>query len=120
MHRVLIVDDDRTHAVMATELVTARGHLARCAFDGTNALAIAGEFHPDLVLLDIALPGMNGWEIGRRILGMHLEPPPRLVAITAFADSAHRARSLQLGFAAHLVKPLKLRELDEVLATPAT
>jgi two-component system, OmpR family, response regulator len=111
--RVLIVDDHEDLAVWIGDKIRALGHEVAIAYDGPSALALADEFQPDIVVLDIAMPGMNGWEVARRLRAGCRQP--RLIAISALCDDAHQARSLAAGFEMHLRKPLKLAELAELL-----
>ncbi len=116
--RVLVVDDNRDSTESMEMLLKAWGHNARSARDGVEALDMAAEFQPEVVLLDIGLPGMDGYEVARR---MHAMPGLRntvLIAMTGYSQEEDRMRSREAGFARHLVKPADpgaLRMLLEAL-----
>jgi DNA-binding response OmpR family regulator len=116
--RVLIVDDHADIAEwLADELILA-GYQAQTAYEGEAALELARTFGPDVMILDIAMPGMSGWEIARRVRKLDLTTRPRLIAVSAFNQDVHRERSSSVGFERHLVKPVKVQELLHVLANP--
>jgi signal transduction histidine kinase len=115
--RVLVVDDNRDAAEMLAAMLGAWGQEARVAYDGRGALAIAGAFQPDIVLLDIGLPELDGYEIGRR---MRTEPWGQralLVAVTGWGQESDLERSRHAGFDRHLVKPVVPRLLRELIAS---
>ena len=70
------------------------------------------------MIVDIALPGMNGWEIARRVRKLDLASCPRLLALSAFHQDVHRDRSSAVGYERHLVKPVKVQELLHAIANP--
>jgi DNA-binding response OmpR family regulator len=116
--RVLIVDDHADIAEwLADELILA-GYQAQTAYEGEKALELARTFGPDVMILDIAMPGMSGWEIARRVRKLDLSTRPRLIAVSAFDQDVHRERSTTVGFERHLVKPVKVQELLDLLANP--
>ena len=108
---------------MLREVLVAYGHTVRYAHDGPSALRIAEEFLPDLALLDIGLPVMDGYELARRFAAHSSLSTTRLVAITGYGQEQDRRRSEAAGFAAHLVKPVdheQLRLLVEASDSPIT
>jgi CheY-like chemotaxis protein len=109
---VLVVDDNVDAAESLGLLLEVWGHEVRTAHDGPAALAVAEEFEPDLVLLDIGLPGMDGYEVARRLRSTAAV----LVALTGYGlrEDAERARAA--GFAAHVVKPASPERLQQLLA----
>jgi DNA-binding response OmpR family regulator len=109
----LIVDDYADGANSLEVLLRVNGHDTRVALDGPRALAAAREWAPDVVLLDIGLPGPDGFEVARQLRAL-LGPRPRLLAVSGFDSWAHRQRSLQEGFDRYLIKPL---DAEELLAT---
>ena len=111
--RVLVVDDNVDLAWGIATQLERLGYAARIANDGVAALAIAREFAPDLMLVDIALPGMNGWRVAREVRKLPLRKTPRLFAMSALDHEVHRERSRLVGFEAHLCKPF---HIDELLA----
>ena len=114
--RVLVVDDDGNMADVVAGFLSSRGCAARAAYDGPSALAAAPEFCPDVVLLDIDMPGMNGYEVARRLREVPALDGAVLLAFTGHADQEHRRQSNEAGMALHLVKPMELQSLWDVLA----
>jgi hypothetical protein len=109
----LVVDDNADVLEMLHVGLQTLGFEVRTALDGPNALEIANEFRPDVVIVDLALPTMDGWELGRRL--RELADCPRLIAITGFTGDDRRQRSLDAGFERHLIKPVTLRALKRAL-----
>jgi CheY-like chemotaxis protein len=115
--RILVVDDDRDSTVSLSMLLQIMGHKVRIAYDGPQAIDMAGEFRPDIALLDIGLPGMNGYEVARCI---RREPWGRritLIALTGWGQEEDRRHSEEAGFDYHLVKPVEAPALAKLLAT---
>jgi CheY-like chemotaxis protein/two-component sensor histidine kinase len=112
--RILVVDDNIDAAVSLAVLLRTLGHNTSIAHDGAMALKVAEEFRPDLVLLDIGLPGMNGYEVAGR-LRQRFGESVRIVAVTGWGQEADRARSQEAGFDVHLVKPVEEDELRRIL-----
>jgi signal transduction histidine kinase len=116
--RILVVDDERISAASLGKLLRVKGHEIRTAYDGFEAVRVADEFRPDVVLLDIGLPKMNGYEVARR---MRQQPWGRgvvLIALTGWGQEADRQRSKDAGFDHHLVKPVDLSALLQLLPAP--
>ena len=113
--RVLVVDDNSDAAAMLDMLLRSLGHEARVAHDGLAALRVAEEFQPDVVLLDIGMPGLDGYEVARRLRTLARERPLRIVAVTGWGQDADRQRSREAGFDLHLVKPVDASELARAL-----
>jgi CheY-like chemotaxis protein len=113
--RILIVDDNQDAADLLAEAVSSLGHEVAIARDGPTALAAAQAFHPEIALLDLGLPVMDGYELARRLRALG-RPELRLVAITGYGQDSDRRRSLEAGFEQHLVKPLDLGYLERLLA----
>jgi signal transduction histidine kinase/ActR/RegA family two-component response regulator len=114
--RILVVDDNQDAAEMLTMLLRQQGHDARTAYDGPGAFAAAAEFRPRIVILDIGLPVLDGYEVAERLRAELQPDPPTFVAVTGYGQRHDRARSAEAGFAAHLVKPLDFAELTDLLA----
>lgn len=115
--RVLVVDDDEAVADSMSVLLELEGHAVRTAASGEAALALAREFRPHLVLLDIGLRGMDGYEVARQLRALQGEDEKlRLVAVTGYGHEDARARSRDAGFDQHLVKPVHPEALVELLA----
>jgi PAS domain S-box-containing protein len=107
--RVLLVDDNQDAAEMLAALLRSVGHEVVVAFDGPSALTRLGGFTPDVALLDIGLPVMDGYDLARRL--QELPSSPRLIAITGYGQEHDQARTKQAGFAAHLVKPVQAAQV---------
>jgi CheY-like chemotaxis protein len=86
-------------------LLQVSGHEVRVTYSGQDALDIAGKYQPDIVLLDIGLPGMHGYEVARRLRGHAELKEVELIAVTGYGQEADRLQSQQAGFDYHLVKP---------------
>ena len=121
--RVLVVDDNVDSAQsMALLLGRMWGQLVEVALDGEEALARASSFRPDLVLLDLGLPGLSGYDVAERLRGPAGSDAPMLVAMTGWGNDDDLRRSSAAGFAHHLVKPVDLDRLRALIAEgpPAT
>jgi two-component system, chemotaxis family, CheB/CheR fusion protein len=114
--RILIVDDNRDSADMLAMLLKLTGHETFTAHDGLAAVDAATLVDPDVILLDIGLPGLNGYEVARRIREQQRETRrPLLVALTGWGQDEDRRRSEEAGFDAHMVKPVDESVLRRVL-----
>ncbi|HVT36438.1 MAG TPA: ATP-binding protein [Nevskiaceae bacterium] len=113
--RVLVVDDNEDAAQILALALTAAGHTTRVAHDGPTALELAQEFKPEVALLDIGLPVMDGLELGRRLRRLPATRETRLIAVTGYGQAIDRKRSLDAGFDAHLVKPVDVATLDALI-----
>ncbi|WP_341679185.1 PAS domain S-box protein [Niveibacterium sp. SC-1] len=108
-YRVLVVDDNVDAAESMALLLDELGNQTEVAHDGPAALAACGRFSPDTVLLDIGLPGMDGYEVARCL--RELQPDLRIIALTGWGQAADRARTQAAGFDLHLLKPVELEPL---------
>lgn len=114
--RVLVVDDNEDAAESLAALLRIFGHDVRVAFDGEQALEVAPQLKPDLVLLDLGMPRMDGHEVARRMRAAPWGSAMRIFALSGFGDGTDRARSLEAGCNGHLVKPVSPTDLEAVLA----
>ena len=114
--RILVVDDNRDAAISLAELLTIMGNETQTAYDGLEALAVAAAFKPDVTLLDIGLPKLNGYEVCRRIRQQAWGKSMVLYALTGWGQEEDQQRSLAAGFDAHLVKPILAAELETLLS----
>jgi signal transduction histidine kinase/CheY-like chemotaxis protein len=114
--RVLVVDDNHEAAEMLGELLVELGHVAEVAHDAEAALEVARRFDPELALLDIGLPVVDGYELARRLRTER--PALRLVAVSGYGDASNKARSAAAGFEAHLVKPITIEAVLALLEVP--
>jgi PAS domain S-box-containing protein len=117
--KVLVVDDNVSAAQMLAMLLTTLGsHEVQIAHDGVAALKILESYRPEIVLLDIGLPGMDGYQIGREIRKHPELERVLLVAVTGYGQDEDRRRSRDAGFDEHLVKPPSLEHIQSVLVHP--
>jgi CheY-like chemotaxis protein len=114
--RVLVVDDNHDGADSLLLLLQAYGLEARAAYDGESGLRLAREFRPDVVLLDIGMPGLDGREVARRLRRDEAQRDALLVAVTGYGTEEDRRLSAEAGFDAHLTKPIDLGRLQWLLA----
>jgi len=114
--RVLVVDDNVDTAVSISMLLEMSGHAVRTAHDGLTAVQAAVDYRPDVVLLDIGLPGLTGYEVAKRIRKIPALESAVLIAMTGYGQDSDRQRSLEAGFTHHLVKPARFEELQRILA----
>ena len=115
--RVLVVDDNRDGADSLAALLSLAGHEAHVAHDGAHALAQAEALRPDVVLLDIGLPDIDGREVCRRLRAMPWAASIKIVALTGRRDGVDARRSRESGFDAVLIKPVVLDELVALIGT---
>ena len=113
--RILVVDDNRDSAETLSMLLELMGNEISVAYDGEQALAVANEIKPDVVLLDIGLPKMNGYEVARRIRQEPWGSSPILVAITGWGQTEDKDLSRESGFDHHLVKPVDYDHLLKLI-----
>jgi CheY-like chemotaxis protein len=115
--KVLVVDDNEDAAVMLSMALEMMGFETVVAHDGYSALEEAARFQPDVALIDIGLPGIDGYEVARQMRGIlgHVQ----LVAVTGYGLDTDRQRSREAGFDHHLVKPVELAAVRALLARAA-
>ncbi len=115
--RIMIVDDNHDACELLALLLVDEGHQVFVANDGLSALAIAEEEQPDVALLDIGLPEMSGYELGRKLRSLPGLKDINLIAVTGYGQAKDRERSRDAHFSAHLVKPIDLDSLNQVLSS---
>jgi len=115
--RVLVVDDSEDVAEMTAEMLKMYGHEALTAGDGPSALSLAESERPDVVLLDLGLPGMHGIEVAECIVAKSGGKTPLLIAVSGYGRPEDRERSRRAGCEHHLVKPVDFDRLLALLAT---
>lgn len=113
--RILIVDDNRDSADTLASLLRVKGHDVRSAYSGERGLEIARMHRPDIVILDIGMPGMNGYEVARHLRASQECSAAMLIAMTGWGQPDDRRRSQEAGFDEHLVKPVNLQLLEPLL-----
>jgi signal transduction histidine kinase len=117
--RVLVVEDNIDGAETLREVIELLGHEVQVAHDGRNAIDRARAFRPEIVLCDIGLPGMDGYDVARHLRRDHDLCGAHLVALTGYALPEDQRRALEAGFSEHMAKPVKLEALERLLADPA-
>jgi CheY-like chemotaxis protein len=113
--RILAVDDNVDAAQSLALLLKLQGHETTVAYDGPTALQAVQEFQPEVILLDIGLPRMDGYEVAKRLREAAGSEHLRIVAITGYGRDEDKNRSAAAGFDAHLVKPVDLEALSRLL-----
>jgi two-component system CheB/CheR fusion protein len=116
--RVLVVDDNVDSAESLAMLLRLKGHEVQVAYDGPAALVTARTFHPEAVLLDIGLPGLDGYQVATRLRKQRRTAGSLLVALTGYGQEEDQQRSLHAGFDHHLTKPVDPPVIYELLARP--
>src|SRR3954447_22954985 len=116
MLRVLIVDDCKDGADSLSTLLRLWGHEVQVAYDGPAALRLAAVFRPEVLLVDLGLPGMDGCCLARQFLTQAQFRDAILTAVTGYADRDHRTLGSEAGFDAYLVKPTDLAALQAMLS----
>jgi DNA-binding response OmpR family regulator len=116
---VLIIDDNRDAADSLHALLRDYGFTCASALDGPSGLETVSSFAPDAILLDLGLPGLDGYEVARRIRAQPDGARVLIVAVTGYGEERDRERSAQAGFDAHLVKPVDPDQLLAVLRAPS-
>ena len=114
-HRILVVDDNVDGAEMLAMLLEHAGNQTRLAHTGPAALVAAADFHPDVVFLDIGLPGIDGYEVAKRLRADPTSPKPYIVALTGWGAEEDRRQARSAGFDDHLVKPVDAAQVDAAL-----
>ncbi len=120
--RVLLVEDNADSAKALSALIGIWGHSCRVAADGRTALAVAQEFQPNLVLLDIGLPEMDGYQVARRLRAEERFGHDRctLIALTGYGQDSDRKAAMEAGFDQHMIKPVNVARLQQTLAELAS
>jgi len=113
--RILIADDNADGADSLAMLLQANGHVVLMAPDGRRAIEVAEAFRPDVILMDVAMPNLDGLEATREIRSRPWGQGIRIIALTAWGQDAERRRTRDAGMDAHLVKPVALQALAAVL-----
>ena len=119
--RVLVVDDNRDIVLTMMALLRLEGHDTKACYSGSEVLNYVSEYDPDVVLLDIGLPGENGWEVARQIRARTRNKRPMLIAITGeYTKAADRILAEMSGFDYYLVKPADPKVLSMILEKAAS
>jgi len=113
--RIVVIDDNEDAAESLAMLLRLKGHDVQIAFDGPSGLSLALSAVPDCVLVDIGLPGMDGYEVAKRLRSSNADGHTLLVALTGYSKDEDRTRSRQAGFDHHLVKPVSETVIEDLL-----
>jgi CheY-like chemotaxis protein len=114
--RILVVDDNRDAADSMMMMLRMMGHESNTAYDGLDAVQAAAAFRPEIVLLDIGLPRMNGYEVAEHIRKQPWSSGMALIALTGWGQEEDKRRALEAGFDHHLTKPVEVASLEKLLA----
>jgi signal transduction histidine kinase/DNA-binding response OmpR family regulator len=118
--RIVVVEDNSDIRETLKDLLVMCGHQVEVAEDGERGVEMVLSLKPDVALVDIGLPGLDGYRVAKALKTRMSQPPTRLVALTGYGQPDDRKKALAAGFDAHLVKPVDLQHLDEVLREHAT
>jgi two-component system CheB/CheR fusion protein len=113
--RILVVDDNKDAADLLAELVGLWGYEVRSAYTGMAALEIAAAWHPDLAFLDLGMPGLNGYEVARRLRQAENGKATVLVAVSGYGQEEHQQLAREAGFDHHVTKPADTERLERLL-----
>jgi CheY-like chemotaxis protein len=114
--RILVVDDNHDSALSLAMMLSIMGHETRTAHDGESAVVTAESFLPEVILLDIGLPKLNGYEVAQRIRESAWGQSMFLIAVTGWGQEEDRQRSSEVGLNVHMVKPVEPAALERLLA----
>ena len=115
--RVLVVDDNIDAAEMLAHALRYSGHEVREEHDGFSALVAAADFNPDVVLLDLGLPEMDGFEVARRLRADPRFAKVRIIALTGYGQDNDKKRTAEVGIDRHLVKPVEMEQVIEAITS---
>ena len=116
---VLVADDNRDATDMMAELLRLAGHVVQTANDGVRAVKMAERLHPDVLVLDIGMPGLNGYEVARHVRGQPWGTDALLIAATGWGQDEDRQNAMAAGFDVHLTKPIGPKQLTALIAKRA-
>lgn len=114
--RILVVDDNADAADTVAMMLRLEGHQVQVAYDGTSAIDLAEQFSPDVAILDLGLPGLDGFELARRLRGLQALRRVKLIALTGYGQERDMTAAKEAGFDHHLTKPAKAEDLSRLLA----
>jgi CheY-like chemotaxis protein len=115
--RVLVVDDNQDFADLNVILISRWGHDARAAYSGQECITLAQTFKPHLILLDIGLPGIDGYEVAKQLSAIDFVPRPIIAAMSGYVDEKHIARCIELGITHRFKKPVENSKLQKFIAS---
>ncbi len=112
---ILLVDDNQDATLIMERMLQLKGYRVHCCHSGQEALEATERLRPAVVILDLAMPGLDGYEVCRRLRAQGWGVPMRLIALSGYHSEADQVLSYQAGFNAHLVKPVDWRHLTKLL-----
>ena len=118
--RIIVADDDRDHVITLAALLMDEGHEVRELYRGSEIMRMVRDFDPDVALIDISMPGMNGYDAAREIRQEFGKTRPMLIAITGWKQSSDRILARLAGFDHHMPKPFDPKALLELIGPLAT
>jgi CheY-like chemotaxis protein len=118
--RILLIEDNVDVNETLNNFLALEGHVVTSAFDGKTGLAMAKENIYDVIVCDIGLPGMNGYEVARQLRMHSLKPMPCLIAITGYNQLQNRTHAADTGFDHYLVKPVAVKILTSLISSSAS
>jgi two-component system, chemotaxis family, CheB/CheR fusion protein len=113
--RVLVIDDSADNRETLVALLRMSGHDVRSASDGHQGIEVARLFQPDVIFLDLRMPGLDGYEVCSRLRLSTVTAGARIYALTGYGTDGHLLRSAEVGFDGHLVKPLEPESLSDLI-----
>jgi CheY-like chemotaxis protein len=116
MRRVLVADDNEDAGESLAMLLRLDGHEVQVTNNGTDAVSLFDKMQPDVVILDIGMPGLSGYEVAGRIRGRDAGKEAMLIAVTGWGQQADKARASQAGFDHHFTKPVEPDSLSALLS----
>lgn len=117
--RMLVIDDNQSAADALAKLLSIRGHIVETAYSGTSAIEAAPVFEPEVVLLDIGLPDMEGYDVARALRAQPETSSAVIIALTGYGQDSDIKNAERAGFNHHLTKPAGLAEIEAILGTIA-
>ena len=114
-HKIMIVEDNTNNSSLLLDILTFRGYEVTVATDGQEGVTLARKLMPDLILMDIQMPGMDGMTAGSILKGDPLTSSLKIIALTSFAMQGDREKFLAAGFDGYLAKPVNTRELPDLI-----
>jgi CheY-like chemotaxis protein/two-component sensor histidine kinase len=118
--KILVIDDNEDNTELLRVALGHAGHTVETAFDGTIGLQLAESFKPDIIFLDIGLPGLSGYDVVRALRATTHGKTIPIVAVTGYANATHRNEALRAGFTTHVAKPVDFKVLQSLIANLST
>ncbi|HKQ25643.1 MAG TPA: PAS domain S-box protein [Burkholderiales bacterium] len=119
-HRILVVDDNVDAAASLEILLKSLGHETCVVHDGISAIEMTEQFRPDIVLLDLGMPGLDGYETARRLRALKKDQSFRIIAVTGWGQDSDRQKTREAGFDLHLTKPVEVEDLMQAVSSGGT